>query len=381
MAYFDNNSTTKPLADVLVAMQNASAKNWANPSSPHRSGCHVRALIERAREEIAQTLNVEPKQLTFTSGATESNNAVLSYIAKSQDGGCGNILLSSIEHPSILETAQFHFSEKIRTVRINSDGVVQIEELIELMDQEVPGLVALMAVHNETGVVQPWQEVAQVCRDRGVWFHCDATQWIGKLDPAGLNSCSSFSFSAHKFGGPKGVGVLVSNEPVSWVKGGGQESETRGGTENFPGIEGMRVAWMHHCSTGYSFDLAESWRDAFEERMNHQFTHLKIIGGKVKRLWNTSLLCLPEFNNLEWVSRLDRLGHVVSNGSACSTARDQPSTLSGAIGLNASESRRLVRISASQATTEEDWQSLGDAFQEAYMGLQNERKNDGVISL
>lgn len=381
MAYFDNNSTTKPLADVLVAMQDASAKNWANPSSPHRSGGHVRALIERAREEIAQTLDVEPKQLTFTSGATESNNAVISSIAKRQDGSSNNILLSSIEHPSVLETAKFHFSEKIRTFPVNSDGVVQIEDLIELIDQKVPHLVALMAVHNETGVVQPWQEVAQVCRDRGVWFHCDATQWIGKLDPAGLSSCSSFSFSAHKFGGPKGVGALVSNKPISWVKGGGQERETRGGTENFPGIEGMRVAWLHHCCSGYSFDLEESWRDAFEEQINYQFTGLKIIGRKAKRLWNTSLLCLPEFNNLDWVSRLDKLGHVVSTGSACSTARDQPSTLSGAIGLNRAESRRLVRVSASTATSKGDWQSLGDAFQKAYIGLQTERKNDGVISL
>ena len=381
MAYFDNNSTTKPLASVLAAMQHATEQNWENPSSPHRSGRRVRALIEKAREEIAQSLNVAPNQLTFTSGATESNNAVLCSIAKTQGGSSGNLVISSIEHPSVLETAQFHFSQNIQTLPINSEGVVQIEALIELINQRSPSLVALMAVHNETGVVQPWQEVAQICQDRGIWFHCDATQWIGKLDPAELNSCSSFSFSAHKFGGPKGVGALVSNEPASWVKGGGQEMETRGGTENFPGIEGMRVAWKHHFSSGYSFDLAESWRDVFEERMNDKFSNLKIIGSKAKRLWNTSLLCLPEFNNLDWVSKLDKLGHVVSTGSACSTARDQPSTLSGAIGLNVGESRRLVRVSSSTATTEKDWQSLGDAFKEAYIGLQAERKNDAVISI
>ena len=111
---------------------------------------------------------------------------------------------------------------------------MQIEALIELINQRSPSLVALMAVHNETGVVQPWQEVAQICQDRGIWFHCDATQWIGKLDPAELNSCSSFSFSAHKFGGPpSGVGALVSNEPASWVKGGGQEMETGVGPKIF----------------------------------------------------------------------------------------------------------------------------------------------------
>ena len=129
------------------------------------------------------------------------------------------------------------------------------------------------------------------------------------------------------------------------------------------------------------FYLAESWRDVFEERMNDKFSNLKIIGSKAKRLWNTSLLCLPEFNNLDWVSKLDKLGHVVSTGSACSTARDQPSTLSGAIGLNVGESRRLVRVKFIYSNNRKRLQSLGDAFKEAYIGLQAERKNDAVISI
>ena len=134
--------------------------------------------------------------------------------------------------------------------------------------------------------------------------------------------------------------------------------ETRGGTENFPGIEGMRVAWRHHCNTGYSHTEAESWRDEFENRLSKSFFGLKIIGREQSRLWNTSLLCLPKYENLSWVSKLDKLGFSVSTGSACSTIKEEISTLSGAIGLSDSGSRRLIRVSSYTGTTKEDWLTL-----------------------
>jgi len=381
MAYFDNNSTTRPLLEVLQAVQSASEISWANPSSPHRQGIRVRALMEKVREEIAQSLAVEPKTLTFTSGATESNNAILSSLAKDGSEPGKSILVSAIEHPSILETAHHCYGGNVRLIPVNSDGVVEMEDFKKLMDLELPGLVSLMAVHNETGVLQPWQEVADFCKDRGVWFHCDATQWMGKLDHCGFHSCSSFSFSAHKFGGPKGVGVLVSSEPVSWIKGGGQEAEKRGGTENFPGIEGMRVAWKHQCISSSDYGKLEDWRNNFEQSLFTQIPGLKVIGHKAPRLWNTSLLCLPDFENVQWVSKLDKLGFSVSTGSACSTAREHPSTLAGAIGLSKAEGRRLVRVSSYSDTTEQDWLNLANAFVDALLELESERQNAGVITL
>ncbi len=381
MAYFDNNSTTRPIAEVLDAMYLASEQNWANPSSPHLAGTRVRALIEKAREEIAEYLTVSPSQLTFTSGATESNNAILSSVANRHPINSGNILISAIEHPSISETAQFYFGENIHTLPVNSDGIVEIAEFEKQLEQKQPDLVALIAVHNETGVIQPWQEVAQICKDQEVWFHCDATQWVGKLDHAGLNKCTSFSFSAHKFGGPRGVGGLVSSKPISFIKGGGQQMETRGGTENFPGIEGMRIAWGLMSSRISSLSTREVWRDRFEDYLSNQFSDLKIIGKGVPRLWNTTLLCLPEFDNLSWVSKLDKFGYTVSTGSACSTARDQPSTLSGAIGLSNQESRRLLRVSSYSDTPEVDWLGLAVAFKDASLELFSERENSGIIKL
>ena len=381
MTYFDHNATTQPLSDALEAIHLASKENWQNPSSPHRSGCRVRAGIEKAREEMAHSLEIEPQCLTFTSGATESNNAVLSTISKRPGGTVNGILISSVEHSSVLQPAKLYFPDSVDQISVDSDGVIQIGELEKLLEEYSPKLISLIAAHNESGVLQPWREVAQICKARGIWFHCDATQWMGKLDPRGLNICSSFSFSAHKFGGPKGVGGLFSCEQISFIKGGGQEMETRGGTENFPGIEGMRVAWRHHCNAGYSHTEAESWRDEFENRLSKSFFGLKIIGREKSRLWNTSLLCLPKYENLSWVSKLDKLGFSVSTGSACSTTKEEISTLSGAIGLSDSMSRRLIRVSSYTGTTKEDWLALARAFENAFLELQTEHQDTGVISL
>ena len=381
MVFFDNNSTTQPLSLALQAFIDVSEKSWANPSSPHRQGRRVRVLLESAREEISQSLGVEPHQLTFTSGATESNNTIFSWVRDTHKKNLGGCIISAIEHPSILESAQFYFDGNVRLIPTDSDGVVQLEEFEKLLEKKLPQLVSLIAVHNETGVVQPWREIARICKDRRIWFHCDATQWIGKLDHAELNCCWSFSFSAHKFGGIKGVGGLFSCVPPNWMKGGGQEMETRGGTENLPGIEGMRVAWKHQCPPNLSVATHQKWKKIFEDSLLGSLSHLKVIGHQVPRLWNTSLLCLPEFDNLSWVGKLDKLGFSVSTGSACSTAREQPSSLAGAIGLTEAESRRLVRVSSYTDTTEQQWIELADAFKQALLELRSGREQTGVISL
>ena len=382
MAYFDHNSTTRPLPEVLDAVRDASERNWANPSSPHRPGSRVRALLEKAREEIAQSLGVVPGHLTFTSGATESNNAILSRFAKSLNRNQPvKVFVSSIEHPSILETAQFYFPDHLTLIPVCSEGKLDLQEFEKLLNDQSPQLVSMMAAHNESGVIQPWQEVAQICRERGVWFHCDATQWIGKLNHDGLNACSSFSFSAHKFGGPKGVGGLVSRQPMSFLKGGGQEKEGRGGTENFPDIEGMRVAWSKCCTSIPNPHELVDWKKDFENSLLREFSNLKIIGHKVPRLWNTTLLHLPQFDHLTWVGKLDKMGFHTSTGSACSNARDQSSSLARAIGLDESASRQLLRVSSYWSTTSEDWQGLTDAFKNAFVELQSEQVHTGVISL
>lgn len=381
MAYFDNNSTTRPFPEVLDAVRSASDSSWANPSSPHRAGSQVRVRLEKAREEFGHSLGVDPARLTFTSGATESNNAVLGWLANRKSPSGGTALVSTIEHPSVLETARHLFANRIELIPANHDGLVELGKVEELLKQKRPTLVSLLAAHNETGVLQPWQEVAQLCQEYGVWFHCDATQWMGKLDPHGFDLCSSFSFSAHKFGGPKGVGAMFSHEPICWIRGGGQEKEQRGGTENFPAVEGMRIAWRQTCNKLPLKQDAVTWKDKFESQIKQDLPGVRIIGEKVSRLWNTSFLMLPDFNNLSWVYKLDKLGYSLSTGSACSTARKEASELAGAIGLSYEHGGRLLRVSSWLNTNEEEWANLAGALVQAHAELVEDRDQSGVITL
>ncbi len=379
MAYFDNNATTRPFPEVRDAITEALNTCWANPSSPHRAGGRARARIERARERIAEDLGVDPKGLTFCSGATEANNAILAWMNKESSSSWA--LVSKIEHPSILESARFSFKGRVDHLPINSQGVVEYENLERLIEQKRPSLVSVMAAHNETGVLQPWREVAELCRNLGIWFHCDATQWIGKVKHAGFDRCSSFSFSAHKFGGPKGVGVLVTREPVSWIQGGGQEMNTRGGTENLSGIIGLETAWERLAGLSHEVGDRSKWKSDFEAGLRNEFADLTILGNESPRLWNTSLLALPEFDNLSWIGKLDKLGYSLSTGSACSTGRNEASGLSEAIGLTQDHKRRLVRASSFWDTTEEQWLGLARAISRAYYEMKQDRDRSGVISI
>ncbi len=380
MAYFDNNATTPLFSEVRNAISDSMDSCWANPSSPHRKGLHARACVERARKGIAASLGVNPKFLTFCSGATEANNALVANLASCNQRK-GKALVSEIEHPSILESVARSFGKRAEFFSANSEGRVELDEVKDRIERQRPTFVSMIAAHNETGVLQPWREVSEICRGLDIWFHCDATQWIGKLEYDGIELCSSFSFSAHKFGGPKGMGVLVSKKPASWIRGGSQEMDARGGTENLHGIIGLEAAWSMLETFSSSDRTRESWKRKFEEKMAHQFPSIRVVGHKLPRLWNTSLLILPEFQNLCWISKLDKLGYSLSTGSACSSGKHGGSALAKAIGLSLSESSRLVRVSSYWHTTEENWEGLAGAFSLACQELRNDHERNGVISL
>lgn len=358
MAYFDNNATTRPNTEVQKAFEGALRESWSNPSSPYRSGAEVRVRLDQARENVARTLQVDIEQVAFTSGATEANNAVLAHAASFFDSSA-RVVVSSIEHPSVLEPADHWFSGRALTVPVEPTGVVDMNRLRALLD-EVPEvrLVSLMAANNETGVLQPWGETASLCRERGIHFHCDATQWVGKFPSSGFSACSSFSASAHKFGGPKGVGILVSELANPFILGGNQENGRRSGTENYPAIEATSVACEVICSHIPKLSNRSSWRDSFEERMLLDFPGLQILGKEVPRLWNTSMLLLPDYENLRYVGKLDKLGFEVSTGSACSIGKDESSSVSLAMGFSTEQSKRLIRVSSYAEETEDDWLSL-----------------------
>ncbi len=380
MVYFDNNATTPICKEALLAYHNTLASDWQNPSSPYRSALKVRAKIEIEREKLSDLIGVKKENIIFTSGSTETNNGIFSYFEKNSapDAAC---LISPFEHSSIIDSAKYYFGGRVIYFPTDQIGRINLNKVEEILKDKKIVLVSLMAANNETGILQPWREVATLCQKQGLFFHCDATQWIGKLPTIDLSLCSSFCASAHKFSGPKGVGFLVSNVAIPLQIGGAQERSLRGGTENYPSIHSMIVAFSEVDELVGNSIQHEKWRDEFEKSLILQIPSTKILGTGMPRLWNTSMFVLPKYDNLAWVSKLDKLGFLISTGSACSTGKDEFSAISLSMGLSELESRRLIRVSSYYSTQNDDWISLANAFGKAFEELNKDALNSSVISI
>ena len=205
MIYFDHNATTPMLPEARQAWLDATEKFIGNPSSPHRVGSRADAAITEARQRLAEFLGCDPLDIVWTSGATESNNTVLHHFARTLPLD-SEVWVSAIEHPCVMASAKNYFPKRHRQIPVTRGGDVDLNWLTEEIAHARPGLVAIMAANNETGVLQPWREALAICRQWDVPFFCDAAQWIGKLPANGLGECDFVSGAAHKFGGPKGVG-------------------------------------------------------------------------------------------------------------------------------------------------------------------------------
>ena len=381
MSYFDNNATTPLHPEAREALLNASTENWANPSSPYRISAKVRASMQKCRESIASGLQTDPDQLIFTSGSTEANNSVFSHLSQNGDKS-SRILLSPFEHPSVSEAAHYWFSGRVDFLNAQPDGTINIGELEAYLNKgPLPVLVSIMAASNESGVIQPWREAARLCQKFGVPYHCDSTQLPGKERLDDLSLCTYSVYSAHKFGGPKGIGWLVGEGASSLLVGGEQEKGRRGGTENYPAIKSAHRAWESVVQAPLDIPGLSRLRDDFEDQMEQQIPGIRIIGKNSPRLWNTSLMIMPEFENLQWVGKLDKLGFQVSTGSACSSTKTGGSPIAQALALSLPETQRLIRISSFQDHTHSEWKGLRDAFAKAHLSLQKESLGSSVISL
>ena len=218
--YFDYNATCPLHPAAREAWLETSERFWQNPSSLYREAGAARQRLEDYRDEAAMRLGCEAEEMVFLSGATEANNAVIAHAAAA---GWERIAVSAVEHPCVLEPAEALFPGRLQLVPVGPDGRMDLEALKAILQEHRPGLVALMAANNETGILQPWQEARQLCEKHGALFHCDAAQWIGKLNPEGLGECDFLTGSAHKFGGPKGIGFLKvpqRGRPLRWLRGG-----------------------------------------------------------------------------------------------------------------------------------------------------------------
>ena len=379
MAYFDNNATNRPCEVALAAHSEALSEDWRNPSAPSSFAARVRVKLALAREKLAACLGVSPDTVSFTSGATESNNAIFSHISRASSRQA-RVLLSPVEHPSVRESANRYFSGRVDELPADGSGIVEPSTLAPILDASEVALVSVMAANNETGVIQPWEKIAGMCRAHGVPFHSDATQWVGKLPSGQWDVCDYLSASAHKFGGLKGVGILKSPAEFSFIVGGEQEGGSRAGTENFPGVAAMLAA-LEESESFVGSPILEEARNAFEESLRASIPGIEVLGENVSRLWNVSALLMPRFDNLRWVGKLEKIGHEVSTGSACATGKDGPSHVSAAMGLSPEQARRVVRVSGSRETTPAEWSALADAFRLAHEELQDDSLSSEIISI
>ena len=363
--YFDHNATTPLHAAARDAWLRASEKHWHNPSSLYRDAGLASQQLESARERLGTLIGAEAERIVFTSGATESNNALFATLPPD-----ALLVISAIEHPSVREASR---GRNVVELSVNASGVVETDDLKHLITAKRPALVSVMAANNESGALQPWREMAALCREHGVLFHTDAAQWLGKLDAASLGDCDFITGSAHKFGASKGCGFLVlpqEDSRLGFIRGGPQEHGRRAGTENYPAIEAMVTALETLTPRLSEVEHTQSkLRNAFLEAMRDRFDALRVISESAPRLWNTVLMVMPEHDNLKWLTRLSRRGFSISTGSACSSGKEGSSVVVTALGANAAELKRVVRISSGWDTTASDWQALAAAFVEVFEEL------------
>jgi cysteine desulfurase len=345
--YLDNNATTAIHPDVLSLLESSLRDVFGNASSIHREGQTARRMIENARESVAQLIGATARDVIFTSGGTESNNAAI-FGAAGRDLRC-HIVTTSIEHPSVAEAVRPYDVTRIAPSR---DGAVSADEVIAAVREDTR-LVTVMMANNETGVVQPVEAVGAFCRARGIHFHVDAVQAAGKI-PVDVEriQCDTLALSAHKLHAPKGIGALYVRRGVTMdaqLVGGAQERRRRAGTENVP----LAAAFGAAAALPYDAEQVARLRDRLEARIRESLD-VTVNGAAVRRLPNTSNVTFHGADGEGIVIALDLSGVAVSTGSACSSGRVEPSPVLLAMGLTPDEARATVRFSLSRFTTEEE---------------------------
>jgi cysteine desulfurase len=351
--YLDNNATT-PLHPAVLEAVGASLRDvFGNASSIHKEGQSARRAIEDARESVARLIAAEARDVIFTSGGTESNNAAI--FGAAGHSGRHHIVTTAIEHPSVLEPiAELERrGHAVTIVPPLRSGVVDAEAMIAALRPETR-LLAMMLANNETGVIQPVAEVAHVCRERSIHVHCDAVQGAGKIDVAvSALAVDTLSLSAHKLHAPKGIGALYVRRGLALdrhILGGAQERRRRAGTENVP----LAVAFGVAAEIARDRADVGALRDVLERELRATGFPIIINGAAVPRIPNTSSVTFIGADAEGIVIGLDLSGVAVSTGAACSSGRVEPSHVLLAMGLTADEARSTIRFSLSRFTTAEE---------------------------
>ncbi|MDX3972094.1 MAG: cysteine desulfurase family protein [Bradyrhizobium sp.] len=371
--YLDWNATT-PLRPEARAAILAAYDLIGNPSSVHAEGREARRLVEDARAVLATAVGALPRNVIFTSAGTEANALGLSPGLRGPSGGpVERLLVSAVEHASVLAGGRFP-SDRIGQIRVTRSGVVDLEDLKVRLKDGPPALVSIMAANNETGALQPVAEAASIVHDAGGLLHVDAIQVLGKI-PFDIKKVGAdlATFSAHKIGGPKGVGALAMAEGIAGLepvlRGGGQELNRRAGTENVAGIAGFGAA-VKAALQALPEDVKRmaTLRDRLENGLR-DVAGATVFADDVERLPNTVLFTAPGLKAETAVIGFDLEGIAVSSGSACSSGKVQPSHVLSAMGYDPSVAQGAVRLSLGWSTEPDDinraleaWRKLGNTL-------------------
>jgi len=353
MIYLDHNATTPLDPRVLEAMMAFLTDRFGNAASRHHAlGCDAATAVETARQQVAQVIGADPREIIWTSGATESDNLALQGVLRSSAYRKRHIVTVATEHRAVLDTCELLEAQGIGVtyLGVDADGRLDLDELTEVITDQTL-LVSIMHANNETGVMHPIARIGSLCKERGVLFHTDATQSFGKVaidvQDMGIDLLSA---SAHKINGPKGVGLLYVRRKAPRVRcealihGGGHERGMRSGTLNVPGIVGMGAAATLPADDGVGI-----LRDRLESSLLGGLDGVEVNGHRTERLANTTSL---SFSNVDGTQLMKRLPEVaVSSSSACTSALLQPSYVLGAMGLPETRLRGSVRFSLGRGNT------------------------------
>jgi len=355
MIYLDYNATTPVLPEVLEAMMPYLTSEWGNPSSTYKFGSKLKAVIEAARVQVAELIGAHAMEIIFTSCATESNNAAIQAALRA-DPTKKHIITSKVEHSSVLNYCMALEKEGygVTYLPVDREGLLKLPDLEDAITDDT-AIVSLMWANNETGVLFPVKEIGEICRSRGVLFHCDAVQAAGKVEIDVQNAQADYlSLTGHKLGAPKGVGALYVQKKVPFsplVYGGHQERNRRGGTESVPLIVGMgKAAEVARKRLPHYDKKVRPLRDRLEEGILRSIPNTELNGHKTQRLANTTNITFHGIESEALLILLDKEGICASSGSACLADSDEPSHVVKAMKPESTASQQMIRFSLGENT-------------------------------
>ena len=376
MIYLDYNATTPVLPEVLEAMMPYFTSEWGNPSSTYKFGSKLKTVIETARAQVAELIGAHAMEIIFTSCATESNNAAV-HAALKANPRKKHIVTSMVEHSSVLNYCMALEKEGYRVtyLPVDREGLLKLADLEDAITGDTV-VVSLMWANNETGVLFPVKEIADICRSRGVLFHCDAVQAAGKIEIDMRNVQADYlSLTGHKLGAPKGVGALYVRKkaPFSpFVYGGHQERNMRGGTENVPLIVGMgKAAELARKHLPQYEKKVRPLRDVLEEGILRSIPNTELNGHKTQRLANTTNITFHGIESEALLILLDKEGICASSGSACLADSEEPSHVIKAMKQDAANSRQSIRFSLGESTSRNEVQKTCSVLSEKASALRS----------